>query len=461
MEQKIESAKNYIIDNKQNILDTFFEILEIQSISSDPAHSQDLIKCTEWVSNYLLNISIPNTKILNTQKHPVVFGEFSKHGKEKPTILIYGHYDVQPPDPLDLWETQPFTPTIKDNKIYARGSSDMKGQMMVALSAIQAINATSELPVNIKFMIEGEEEIGSPSIKDFLTKNRELFASDFALNLDAGMFSKTQPTIVLGLRGLAYFEITMTGPAFDLHSGLFGGIVLNPIQALSNVIAKMINKKGQIQLPGFYDDVAPLSELERTQFAKLGLDESYYLSQTGSPAIFGEEGFTCTERIGARPTLDINGIIGGFTGEGPKTVIPSKAMAKLSMRLVPNQTPEKVKQQLEEFLERNAPIGINWEVEQLASDPACIADPEFYATKCFADTLETIWGKEPIYKREGGSIPIVAHFQEILGIESILSGFSLPGDKIHSPNEHMDLDLFWQGIDTIIHYIFSISEKTK
>ena len=461
MEQKFNLAKTYIIENKQNVLNKFFEILEIQSISSDPAHAQDLIKCADWVSNYLLSIGIPNTKILNTQKHPVVFGEFTKYGKDKPTILVYGHYDVQPPDPLDLWETPPFIPTIKDNKIFARGSSDMKGQMMVVLSAIQAINATSEIPVNIKFMIEGEEEIGSPSIKDFLTSNRELFASDFVLNLDAGMLSKTQPTIVLGLRGLAYFEITVTGPAYDLHSGLFGGIVFNPIQALSSVLSKMINEKGQIQLPGFYDDVEPLTELERTQFAKLGLGEPYYLNQTGSPAIFGEEGFTCSERIGARPTLDINGILGGFIGEGPKTVIPSKAMAKLSMRLVPNQKPEKIKQQLNEFLEKYFPKEINWEVKQLASDPACITDPDFYATKCFADTLETMWGKEPIYKREGGSIPIVSHFKEILGIESILSGFSLPGDKIHSPNEHMDLDLFWQGIDTVIHYLFSVSEKFK
>ncbi|MDO9546035.1 MAG: dipeptidase [Pelolinea sp.] len=461
MEDKIQIAKNYINENKQKILNSFFEVLEIQSISSDPAYAQQLKICAQWISNYLLSIGIPNTKILNTQKHPVVFGESLIQGKDKPTILVYGHYDVQPPDPVDLWHTPPFTPTIKENKIYARGTSDMKGQMMVILSAIQAINATSELPVNIKFLIEGEEEIGSPSIKDFLQNNRELFTSDFVLNLDAGMISKTQPTIVLGLRGLAYFEITVTGPGHDLHSGLFGGIVFNPIQALSKILAGMINEKGVIQLPGFYDDVLPLSEEERGQFSKLGLDDTYYLDQTGASNIFGEEGYSCAERIGARPTLDVNGILGGYTGEGPMTVIPSKAMAKLSMRLVPNQTPEKVNQQLREYMEKHAPKEIKWELRQLASDPACMTDPKFYATQCFAETLETVWGKEPIYKREGGSIPIVTHFQEILGIESILSGFSLPEDNIHSPNERMDLDLFWKGINTVIHYLFNIAESCK
>ena len=461
MEEKIQAAKNYVTENKQKILNSFFEILEIQTISSDSAYMQQLKNGAEWIENYLQKIGIPKTKIFNTQKHPIVFGEYSKHGNDKPTVLVYGHYDVQPPDPVALWDTPPFTPTIKENKIYARGSSDMKGQIMVILSAIQAINATSELPVNIKFMIEGEEEIGSPSIKDFLQNNRELFSSDFVLNLDAGMISKTQPTIVSGLRGLAYFEITVTGPGHDLHSGLFGGVIYNPIQALSNIIAGMLNEKGVIQLPGFYDDVLPLSEEERIQLGKLGLDEKYYLDQTGAIGIFGEEGYTCTERVGVRPALDVNGIIGGYTGEGPKTVIPSKAVAKLSMRLVPKQTPENVNRQLNEYMEKHAPKGIKWEVKKLASDPASITDPKFYVTQCFANTLKTIWGIEPIYKREGGSISIVSHFQEILGLESILSGFSLPEDNIHSPNERMDLDLFWKGMDTVIYFLFNIGEKCK
>jgi len=253
MEDRIQLANKYIENNKQNILDSLSEILEIQSISSDPSFKPQLSKAAEWIENHLINIGIPETIILKTQQHPVVFGEFSEHGKEKPTVLIYGHYDVQPPDPLDLWKTEPFSPTIIGNLIYARGASDMKGQLLVILSAIQAINATSELPINIKFMIEGEEEIGSPSIEEFLKSNRELFESDFVLNLDAGMISKTQPTIVYGLRGLAYFEIHITGPGHDLHSGLFGGIVMNPIQALATIISGMVNDKGVIQLPGFYE----------------------------------------------------------------------------------------------------------------------------------------------------------------------------------------------------------------
>ena len=461
MEDKVQLANNYISHNKQNILGSLFELLEIQSISSDPKFKQQLSKGAEWIEKHLREIGVPETKILLTQKHPIVFGEDCKYGKNKPTILIYGHYDVQPPDPLELWETDPFTPTIIDNLIYARGASDMKGQLMVILSAIQAINATSEIPVNIKFMIEGEEEIGSPSIEEFLKSNRELFASDFVLNLDAGMISKTQPTIVYGLRGLAFFEIHIVGPGHDLHSGLFGGIVMNPIQALATIISGMVNDKGVIQLPGFYDDVLPLSVEEKDKLKKLGLNNEYYLEQTDAIVLFGEENYTPTERIGARPTLDVNGIVGGYTGEGPKTIIPSKVVAKLSMRLVPNQTPEKVNTQLHEYMKQHAPKQIEWEIRQLSSDPACITNPNFYATRCFAETLKTVWGKEPIYKREGGSIPIVSHMQSILGIESILSGFGLPEDKIHSPNERMDLDVFWKGIETAIHFFFKIAEGCK
>ncbi len=461
MENRIQLANEYVENNKQNILDSLFEILEIKSISSDSKFKTQLRKAAEWIENHLKNIGILETKILRTQQHPVVFGEYSKYGKDKPTILIYGHYDVQPPDPLELWETNPFKPTIKGNLIFARGASDMKGQLIVILSAVQAIIATSEFPLNIKFMIEGEEEIGSPNIEEFLNKNRELFASDFVLNLDAGMISKTQPTIVYGLRGLAYFEIHITGPGHDLHSGVFGGVVMNPIQALSTIISGMVNDKGVIQLPGFYDDILPLSEEERGQIKKLGLNDNYYLKQTKTTALFGEEGYTPTERVGVRPTLDVNGIIGGYTGEGPKTIIPSKVIAKLSMRLVPNQTPQKVKDQLYEYMKQHAPNQIKWEVKQLSSDPACITNPNFYATQCFAETLQSVWGKEPIYKREGGSIPIVSHMQNILGIESVLSGFGLPEDKIHSPNERMDLDMFWKGIETVIHYFFKITEKCK
>ena len=461
MKNKINEANDYIEKNKQNILDALFDLLTIRSISSDTKFKPGIQKGAEWIKSYLQKIGIKNTKILPTEQNPVVFGEDLSAGPNKPTILIYGHYDVQPPDPMELWNSAPFSPNIKDGLLFARGASDMKGQLMVALSAIQAINATSQLPVNLKFFIEGEEEIGSPSVEDFLLMHKDLFSSDFVLNLDAGMLSKDQPTIVYGLRGLAYFEIYIEGPKHDLHSGLFGGVVYNPILALSKILAGMVDEKGVIQLPGFYNDVLPLSQSEREKIKKLGLEDDYYLHQTGANALFGETEYSPSERIGARPTLDVNGIISGYTGKGPKTVIPSKAMAKLSTRLVPNQTPNKVREQLENYMKNHAPSQIKWEIIQISSDPACITNPNSPETQCFADSLKAVWGTEPLYLREGGSIPIATHMQNILGIDSILSGFGLPDDKIHSPNERLNLEVFWKGIETIIHYFFHAGELSN
>jgi len=458
---KIQTAQNYIDNNKPKIISKFKSFLSIPSISSDPEHNDDLIKAANWVKDYLEKLGIVNTALLKTDKHPVVFGEFKCGDNTKPTILIYGHYDVQPPDPLELWTSDPFSATINGNRIVARGSSDMKGQVMVFLSAIEAIVKTGEIPVNLKFMIEGEEEIGSPSIESFLEKHKDRFSCDFVLNLDAGSLSKNQPAIVYGLRGMAYFEIHVTGPEHDLHSGLFGGVVRNPIQVLSELLSGMINNQGVVQLPGFYDDVLPIDTQEKQDMEKLGLDDKYYLSQTGASALFGERGFSPTERVGARPTLDVNGILGGFTGVGPKTVIPSNAMAKLSMRLVPDQTPKKVYEQLLKYLEENAPEGILWEVKRLSGDSETpyVTDPYNAYTQCFADSLKTIFQVDPIYHREGGSIPIASNIQNTLGASSILSGFGLPEDKIHSPNESMDLDMFWNGIKTIIHYLYTVSEN--
>jgi acetylornithine deacetylase/succinyl-diaminopimelate desuccinylase-like protein len=461
MNQNLNSSLNFAHENYQIFVNELSDFLRIKTISADSQYANDMVVGAHWLVNYLESLGSDDTRILKTQKHPVVYGNLSKAGNEKPTILVYGHYDVQPSDPLDLWKSEPFEPTIKDNLLFSRGSSDMKGQIMIVLGAIKSIVSTGTLPVNFKFMFEGEEEIGSPSIKTFLTDNKELFKSDFVLNLDAGMISKEKPTIVYGLRGLAYFEVFVTGPAQDLHSGLFGGVVYNPIQALSELIAGMKNSEGVIQLPGFYDDVIPMGNDEKIALDKLGMDDQFYKDQTGVSLLYGEKGFTSTERIGARPTLDINGIISGYTAEGPKTVIPSKAMAKLSMRLVPNQTPEKVEQQLKGYLELKAPKQIQWEIKMLASDPACLTDMNFYATRCFANSIQEIWGIAPVYQRGGGSIPIVSHMQKILGTESILSGFSLPEDNIHSPNERLDLEVFKKGIDTTIHFLFSIAGECE
>ena len=461
MATNLNSALKFAHENYQKFISDLCDFLRIKTVSTDSVYAKDMVAGAQWLINYLNSLGADDTRILKTQKHPVVYGNLFKAGKDKPTILVYGHYDVQPADPLQLWKSDPFEPTIKDNLLYARGSSDMKGQMMIVLGAIKSVVATGSLPVNFKFMFEGEEEIGSPSIQTFLEEHKELFKSDFVLNLDAGMISKDKPTIVYGLRGLAYFEIYVTGPAQDLHSGLFGGIVYNPIQALSELIAGMKNSDGVIQLPGFYDDVFPLSSEEKAALDRLGMDDKFYKDQTGVNFLYGEKGYTSTEKIGARPTLDVNGISSGYIGEGPKTVIPSKAMAKLSMRLVPDQTPENVKQQLIKYMEQKSPIQVQWEVKMLASDPASLTDMNFYATRCFAKSIQEIWGIPPVYQRGGGSIPIVSHMQKILGTESVLSGFSLPEDNIHSPNERLDLDVFKKGIDTTIHFLFSIADKCE
>jgi acetylornithine deacetylase/succinyl-diaminopimelate desuccinylase-like protein len=461
MENNLPQAMDYAAKHRSDFINTLSDFLKVKTISSDSAYNEDIRKGAHWLVDYFKKIGAKNIQILETHKHPVVFADLSTAGSDKPTILVYGHYDVQPADPIELWESDPFEPVVRNGQLYARGASDMKGQLMVTLSAIESIHAAGELPVNFKFLVEGEEEIGSPSIQSFLAGHKDLFKSDFVLNLDAGMIARDKPTIVYGLRGLAYFEVHVTGPLQDLHSGMFGGIVYNPIQVLSNLIASMKDDDGVILLPGFYEDVLSLSEEERDALSKLGMDEAFYMQQTGAGKLHGEKGYTPIERVGARPTLDINGIWGGYSGEGPKTVIPSKASAKLSMRLVPNQTPEKVNGQLREYLGKNAPEGVTWELKQLASDPASITDLDFFATRCLAESIEKVWGIPPVFQRGGGSIPIVSHMQQVLGVESVLSGFSLPEDNIHSPNEHLDLEMFYKGIDTVIDFIYRIGASCR
>jgi len=459
METNLEKATAFSKEHLQDFIKELQDILRIKSISSDPVYKSEMIKCADWLVAYLKGLGVTDARSMDSGKNPIVFGSLNQAGAGKPTILIYGHYDVQPPDPLNEWTHDPFDPVIEGNLLLARGSSDMKGQAMIMLSAIKSILAFGSLPVNLKFLFEGDEEVGSPSIVSFLNEHKELFASDFVLNLDAGMVAKDKPTIVYGLRGLAYFEISITGPAHDLHSGLFGGIVYNPIHALSELIAGMKDSDGRITLPGFYDDVLPLEEKERAALNALDNPDAYYIEQTGVKETFGEKGFTNVERIGARPTLDVNGIWGGYTGEGPKTVIPARAFAKLSMRLVPRQTPAKVLQQLTLYMQQHAPRQIQWEIKQLASDPACITSMDFYGTRCLVKSLEKVMGKTPVFKREGGSIPIATHFQNIMGMESVMSGFSLPEDRVHSPNEQLDLELFEKGIETVIDFFYRMAEE--
>jgi len=449
---------SYIQEHKDQILDELIEFVSIPSVSTDPEKKTEMQRAAQWVANQMHSLGFENVKILPTARHPVVYGESLKAGSDKPTVLIYGHYDVQPAEPLELWGTPPFEPTKHGENLYGRGASDMKGQVVASLKAVEAYAHTGDLPINVKFIIEGEEEIGSPSLEKFLTENKDMLSSDFAINPDTGMIGADTPTITYGLRGLAYFELRVTGPEHDLHSGIFGGAVHNPAQVLCELIAGMHDENGRVTLPGYYDSVRSLDDEERAELARLPLDETFYLEQTGAPELFGETGYTAYERVGARPTLEVNGLLSGFTGEGSKTVLPAKAMAKISMRLVPDQNPDEVYQQFMRYLEENAPPTIRWELEDLNQGDAAITDCNMPGVVALSQAMEATWGKKPVYKREGGSVPVVAQMQKILGIESVLTGFGLPDDNLHAPNEKIHLPTFFNGIDTFIRYLDILSE---
>ncbi len=457
MNSELDTALDFSHQNRQKFLEILSGFLSIPSISTLPENKKDILSAAEFVAKYLSKLGMNNIKIMPTKGHPVVYADYLLAGENAPIVLIYGHYDVQPPDPIDLWITSPFEPRIDGEKLYARGASDMKGQVMATIFAIESILHSGSLPVNLKFLIEGEEEIGSPSLAEFLKENKKLYSSTVALNPDSGMIAPDVPTLVYALRGLAYFELRVYGPDHDLHSGVFGGAIHNPAVALCDILAGMHDENGCITLPNFYNRVRPLTQDEKKEIARLPLNDEYYLNQTGSPSTWGEKGFTTAERVGARPTLDINGLFSGFTGKGSKTVIPAWAMAKLSMRLVPDQDPDEVHQQLKEYLKQNAPKSIRWELIKMSGGPACATDPSIPASQALIKALESVWKTKPVLKREGGSIPIVADMQQILGIDTVLTGFGLPEDNIHSPNEHLHLPTWYKGIDALIHFFFNLS----
>ncbi|MEN4013206.1 MAG: dipeptidase [Chloroflexota bacterium] len=454
-----QKALNFANQSRNKFLGELHEFLRIPSISTNPENKADIQRAAEWVFQKLTNLGFQNVAIHSTEGHPIVYGEYNQAKKlDAPTVLIYGHYDVQPSDPDDLWESPPFEPTPRGDHLYARGASDMKGQIAACIFAIESILNGSPLPINVKFMIEGEEEIGSPNLNRFMETHKELLQCDVALNPDSGMISADTPTITYALRGLAYFEIRVYGPDHDLHSGLFGGIVHNPAQVLSDLIAGMHDQDGRITLPGFYDRVRPLTEEERSALRQLPMDEQYYLKQTGVPALHGEKGFSPVEQVGARPTLDVNGLYSGFTGVGQKTVIPSWAMAKISMRLVPDQDPAAVFDQLKQYLLAHAPKTVRWDLIQMPYGAASISDINHPATKAMVKSFESVWNKTPLFKREGGSIPVVGNMQRILAVESVLTGFGLADDNIHSPNEKLHLPTWYRGISTLIHFFYNYSE---
>ncbi len=454
----LSAALTYLDDHYDRFLAELEAFLRIPSVSTTPAYQEDITRAANWVADNLSAIGARNVAVYPTARHPVVYGELPAKQAHAATVLIYGHYDVQPPEPLDLWETPPFEPTVRGDRLYARGATDMKGQVMASLKAVEAV-AQAGLPVNIKFLIEGEEEIGSPDLAGFITEHKDMLAADVCLNPDAGMLGPDWPTITYALRGLAYFELRVYGPDHDLHSGIYGGVVHNPAQALAELIAGMHDDQGHVTLPGFYDKVRPLPPEERQALAQLPFDPTtFYLEQTGVPLLWGEPEYTAVERVGARPTLEINGLYSGFIEKGAKTVIPSYAMAKISCRLVPDQDPDEVAEQLKAYLEAHAPATIRWELDVMAGAPASITDIHTPAVQALAQAMQETWGTKPFYRREGGSIPVVGQMQQILGLESVLTGFGLPDANLHAPNENLHLPTWRKGMEALVRFFYQFGQ---
>jgi len=456
----MEAVQNYIQANRQRFLDELLDFLRIPSISADTKYKDDVLRAATWLSTELKRIGMDGVEIFPTKGHPIVYGE-KKAGDHLPTILVYGHYDVQPPDPLNLWTSPPFEPVIKDDKIYARGSCDDKGQVYMHVKALEAMMATGELACNVKVMFEGEEEVGSVNLGQFLESNKERLAADVILVSDTSIIANDVPSITTGLRGLSYVEVEVTGPNKDLHSGVYGGAVANPVNILCSMIAGMHDENRHITIPGFYDDVDEVSMEERKQMNMAPFSEDEYKKALGVGAVLGEKGFTTLERTSIRPTLDVNGIWGGYIGEGAKTVLPGKAFAKISMRLVPHQDPDKMTELFTSYFTRMAPPSVQVKVTPHHGGKPAVTPTDTIEYQAASKAMLKSFGKAPLPQRSGGSIPIVALFESILGIKTVLLGFGLDSDDIHSPNEHYGLFNFYKGIETIPYYFMYYAEMKK
>lgn len=438
----------YIEKNKDRFLSELFDLLRIPSVSADSRHKEDMRKTAEFVKTQLLKAGIDKAELCETAGFPVVYGEKMINPK-LPTVLVYGHYDVQPPDPLDLWLSPPFEPQVRDGKIFARGACDDKGQMYMHVKALETMLQTDGLPCNVKFMIEGEEEVGSDNLGKFLASNKEKLKADVILVSDTSIFSNEVPSICVGLRGLSYVEVEVTGPNRDLHSGMYGGAVANPINTLCEMIASLKDANHHITIPGFYDDVVALTEAERKELNRAPFVIEEYKKALDIKDVSGESGYNTLERISIRPTLDVNGIWGGYTGEGAKTVLPSKAFAKISMRLVPNQSPDKITELFTNYFTAIAPLGVTVKVRPHHGGEPALTPTDSAAYKAASKAFEEVWGKTPIPMRSGGSIPIVSLFEKELGLKTVLMGFGLDEDAIHSPNESYRVENYFLGIETI------------
>ncbi len=442
------TINEYIEQNKDRFLNELFELIRIPSISSQSEHKADMYRCAEKWVELMLAAGVDKAQVYETDGHPVAYGEKIIDPALK-TVLIYGHMDVMPVDPIELWHSNPFEPEIRDGKIWARGADDDKGQAFMHAKAFEYLVKTNQLKCNVKFMIEGEEEIGSPNLPKFCQEHKEMLQADIILVSDTSMIAPNIPSITTGLRGLSYWQVEVTGPNADLHSGLFGGAVANPINVLSKMIADVLDENNHITIPGFYDDVLEVSEEERAKMAEAPFDLEAYKASLDIAKEWGEAGFSTNERTGIRPTFDICGIWGGYTGEGAKTVLPSKAYAKISCRLVPNQKHEKIGQLFKEYFEAKAPECVKVNVEYLHGGPSYVCPITLDAYKAAEKAYNEVYGRMPVPVRSGGSIPIIATFEEVLGIKSILMGFGLGSDAIHSPNENYPLEQFFNGIRTI------------
>lgn len=447
----MRDIKTYISDNRERFLAELFEFIRIPSVSAKDENKPDMIRAADYVKQSLLKSGADRAEVFPTAGHPVVYAE-KNISPDAPTVLVYGHYDVQPAEPLELWVSPPFEPEIRDGKIWGRGADDDKGQLFMHVKAFEYLVSGNALDCNVKFMIEGEEEVGSVNLEKFCRENKEMLRSDVILISDTTMVALDIPSITSGLRGLSYMQVEVSGPDRDLHSGLYGGAVVNPCNVLSSMINALKDEKGRITIPGFYDDVKECSAEERAEMAKRPFDRSAFMKSVGVDELAGEQGYSDLERIGIRPTLDVNGIWGGYTGEGAKTILPSKAFAKISMRLVPYQDAEKIAKLFEKHFNALAPAGVRVKAEYLHGGQAYISPldtPEYMAASM---AVEQALGKKPIPVRSGGSIPIVATFEKVLGVKSILLGFGLDTNAIHSPNENYPLVNFFSGIETISYF---------
>jgi acetylornithine deacetylase/succinyl-diaminopimelate desuccinylase-like protein len=448
-----EAIDRYVRENETRFLEELKDLLRIPSISTSPAHNEATHRAADFVVDHLLAAGLENVELIETERHPLVYADWL-HAPGKPTVLCYGHFDVQPPDPLELWESPPFEPTVRAGNIYARGSADDKGQMFSHIKAIEAIKAVyGRPPVNVKFLIEGEEEVGGLSVAEYVAKNPERLKADVALVSDTEMYAPGLPTLNIGLRGLVYMEIEARGPMRDLHSGLYGGAAPNAVFGLIELLAKAKDADGHIQIPGIYHDVEPPSPEEKESWTHLPFDDDEYLkNEVGSTELTGEPGYSVFERTWARPTFEVHGIAGGFTGTGAKTVIPAKAVAKVSSRLVPRQDPDKVIRAVEQWVKENTPRGIQCEIRVLSSGPGLMVNTDHPAIRVAAKAFSDIFGKPTVFTRSGGSIPIVGDFATHLGIPTILMGFGLPDDGLHSPNEKYNIRNYYDGIRTLAHF---------